>query len=231
MIAVGVAAGIFGAALMELLRLVQHVAFGDHAGSFLHGVEQASDARTVLVLLCAGAIAGVGGLIIHRVVRGSGAGEISDALWLGEARLPFWRSQARGLLSIVIVAMGASLGREAALQLAGAAWASRLCEFAGLPAHQRRLLVACGAGAGMAAVYNVPLGGALFALEVLLGVITLPLVLPALVTSVTATAVAWIVLPDRPIYVLPAYRLVPSQIAWASWSDPWRVWPRSAGCA
>jgi chloride channel protein, CIC family len=218
-VGVGLAAGIFGAALMELLRFIQRFAFGYHSGGFLHGVQQASDARTILVLLTAGAIAGIGGLIVHQV-RGSGAGEISDALWLGQARLPFWRSQARGLLSIVIVAMGASLGREAAPQLAGAAWASRLCEFADLPAHQRRLLVACGAGAGMAAVYNVPLGGALFALEVLLGMVTLPLVLPALATSVIATAVAWLVLPDRPIYVLPAYKLIPSQIAWAALVGP-----------
>ncbi len=84
--------------------------------------------------------------------------------------------------SIVIVALGASLGREAAPQQAGAAIASKLSIWAELPDWQRRLLVACGAGAGMAAVYNVPLGGALFALEVLLGTLTLPLVLPALLT-------------------------------------------------
>ena len=48
----------------------------------------------------------------------------------------------------------------------------------------------------MAAVYNVPLGGALFALEVLLGTLALPLVLPALATSLIATAVAWIALPN-----------------------------------
>ena len=83
----------------------------------------------------------------------------------------------------MIVALGASLGREAAPQQAGAAFASTLSDWAKLPDWQRRLLVACGAGAGMAAVYNVPLGGALFALEVLLGTLTLPLVLPALATS------------------------------------------------
>ena len=71
--------------------------------------------------------------------------------------------------SIVIVALGASLGREAAPQQAGAAIASTLGDRAGFPEWQRRLLVACGAGAGMAAVYNIPFGGALFALEVLLG--------------------------------------------------------------
>lgn len=204
---------------MELLRLIERVSFSYHSGGFLQGIERSSDVRRVLVLLVAGVIAGVGGLMVRRV-SGSGAGEISDALWLSGARLPFWRSQARGLLSIVIVAMGASLGREAAPQLAGAASASSLCDFAGLPAHQRRLLVACGAGAGMAAVYNVPLGGALFALEVLLGTLTLPLVLPALATSLIATAVAWIALGDRPIYQVAEYKLVGTQLAWAALIGP-----------
>ena len=63
-----------------------------------------------------------------------------------------------------------------------------------LPHWQRRLLVASGAGAGFAAVYNVPARGTLLALEVMLGTLALPLVLPALLTSITATAVAWIFL-------------------------------------
>ena len=93
--------------------------------------------------------------------------------------------------------------------------ASRISEWAGLPRAQRRLLVACGAGAGMAAVYNLPLGGALFALEVLLGTVTLPLVLPALATSVIATAVAWIYLPIRPTYIIPTYGVTAAQVVWA----------------
>ena len=79
--------------------------------------------------------------------------------------------------------MGVSLGREAGPQLAGAAFASQVSEWAKLPVWQRRLLVASGAGAGFAAVYNVPLGGALLALEVFLGTLVLPLVLPALLMS------------------------------------------------
>jgi H+/Cl- antiporter ClcA len=67
----------------------------------------------------------------------------------------------------------------------------------------------------MAAVYNVPLGGALFALEVLLGTVTLPLVLPALATSAIATAVAWIALPTASTYHVPSYRVSASQIMWA----------------
>ena len=67
----------------------------------------------------------------------------------------------------------------------------------------------------MAAVYNVPLGGALFALEVLLGTVTLPLVLPALATSAIATAVAWIALPNAPTYRVPIYNVTASQFVWA----------------
>jgi H+/Cl- antiporter ClcA len=168
----------------------------------------------VLVLLAAGMIAGVGGLLLKRL-RGFGGGEVSEAVWLEDGRLSVVRSLSRGLLSIIVVAMGASLGREAAPQLAGAAAASRLCEKAGVPRWQRRLLVACGAGAGMAAVYNVPLGGALFALEVLLGTLALPLVLPALATSLIATAIAWIALSNQPTYHVPSYAVSVSQIAWA----------------
>ena len=129
--------------------------------------------------------------------------------------MPFWASIARAIHSIVIVALGASLGREAAPQQVGAAVASWLSDWAKLPDWQRRLLVACGAGAGMAAVYNVPLGGALFALEVLLGTLTLPLVLPALATSLIATAVAWIALPTAPTYTIPTYPVHASQLVWA----------------
>jgi H+/Cl- antiporter ClcA len=67
----------------------------------------------------------------------------------------------------------------------------------------------------MAAVYNVPLGGALFALEVLLGTLSLPLVLPALATSLIATAVSWVALSSRPTYLVPTYNVHSSQIVWA----------------
>ena len=213
-VVIGLVAGLGGAALMELLRAVEHLAWSYDSGSFLHAVEQVSPAHVVLVLLGAGLLAGVGAMVLKRM-PGFGGGEVSEAVWLEDGRLALGPSVSRGLLSIVVVAMGASLGREAAPQLVGAATASGLCERAGLPRWQRRLLVACGAGAGMAAVYNVPLGGALFALEVLLGTLALPLVLPALATSVIATAVAWIALGNGPTYHVPGYGVSGKQIAWA----------------
>lgn len=215
-VAIGAVTGLAGAGLIELLRAVQHLAWDYSSGSFLTGVEGASDLRRVAVLAIGGAIAGLGALALSR----SGAGDVSDALWLRDARLPLLTSLARGIQSIVIVALGASLGREAAPQQVGAAFASTLGDRVGIPDWQRRLLVACGAGAGMAAVYNVPLGGALFALEVLLGTLTLPLVLPALATSLIATAVAWVALPHAPTYLIPHYGIHASQVVWALIAGP-----------
>jgi H+/Cl- antiporter ClcA len=213
-VAVGVVAGLGAAVLALLLDGVQEVFWAFHSGSFLSAVTRAGAGRHVIVLFAAGVVAAIGGVLIKRV-PGSGAGEISDGLWLGGGRLAFWRSQARGVLSIIVVGMGASLGREAAPQLAGAAAASRLSDWAKLPVWQRRLLVACGAGAGMAAIYNVPLGGALFAVEVLLGTLTLPVVLPAVAVTAIATAVAWIVVPNQPTYEISAFGVTASQVVWA----------------
>lgn len=211
-VAIGVASGLGGAALIELLRAVQHLAWSYDTGHFLEAAERSSDARRVLVLALGGVVAGLSALGLARL--GSG-GEVSDGLWRNAGRMRLVPALARAVDSIVIVGLGASLGREAAPQQVGAGVASKLSDWAGLPVWQRRLLVASGAGAGMAAVYNVPLGGALFALEVLLGTLSLPLVLPALGTSLIATAVAWIALPTRPTYIVPTYDAHGSQIVWA----------------
>src|SRR5271154_161152 len=214
---IGVAAGLGAVALIGLLHAVQHLAWSYHTGHFLEGAERSSDARRVIVLACCGVIAGVVAIGLARL---GGGGEVSEGLWLRAGRMPLLGSFARAVDSIVIVGLGASLGREAAPQQVGAAVASALSEWAGLPVWQRRLLVASGAGAGMAAVYNVPLGGALFALEVLLGTLTLPLVLPALATSLTATAVAWVAVPHVPTYLIPHYGVRASQVVWALLAGP-----------
>jgi CIC family chloride channel protein len=216
---IGVLAGVSAAAFLEMLHVVERAAWDYSSGNFLDAVIASSAARRVLVLVAAGALAGVGALVLKRL-RGFGGAEVSEAVWLGGGRLSLLPSISRGALSIAIVGMGASLGREAAPQLAGGAFASRLCERARVPAWQRRLLVACGAGAGMAAVYNVPLGGALFAVEVLLGTLALPFVLPALATSVIATAVGWIVLSNAPVYRVPIHRVSGSEILWAAIAGP-----------
>ncbi len=218
--ALGVVTGLGAAGLMELLHLISHIAYGYDDGSFLRGTSHAAAWRHFVALAVAAVVVAGGVLALGRLHGRGGGTDVSDGLWLRGARLDFLPSVGRALVSIVTVALGSSLGREGAPQTFGAAVATRLSEWADVPPWQRRLLVACGAGAGFAAVYNVPLGGAVFAVEVLLGSLALPLVLPAFATSVIATAVAWAFLGTGPSYQLPRYPLHPAQMVWALLAGP-----------
>lgn len=213
-VATGVLAGLAGAALMVVLHTAAHLTYSYRSGSFLTAVEQAGASRRVMALAAAGAVAGVGWWLL-RWWTGAGGSEVSTALWRDEGHLPLRRSLGTAVLSVVIVGMGASLGREGAPRLAGAALASRLSDWARLNTAHRRLLAACGAGAGMACVYNVPLGGALLTLEVMLGVLSLRLALPALAACCIATAVSWTVLPTGPTYQVPEVGLSASLTVFA----------------
>jgi chloride channel protein, CIC family len=128
--------------------------------------------------------------------------------------MPALRTLGSAVLSVLIVGLGVSLGREGAPKQAGAVFANFFSDKERLSDEQRRLLVACGAGAGMGAAYGVPLGGALFALEVTRGKLALRYVLPALFASMIATGVSWFVLPNAPTYVIPAYESSLPIILW-----------------
>jgi H+/Cl- antiporter ClcA len=215
----GVLTGLAAGLLMLILRAVQHLCYGYSFGTFLDAVKKASFGRRMLVLLGAGLLTS-GGLWALRKAPGGRAGRLEESIWFHSGRLSVFKTLAQGVLSITIVGMGASLGRENAPKQAGSAFASWLARHGGLSLAETRLLVACGTGAGMAAVYNVPLGGALFALEVLLGTLSLPLIPPALATSFIATAVSWLLLPAEPTYGIATYPVTAPLMAWALWFGP-----------
>jgi CIC family chloride channel protein len=123
-------------------------------------------------------------------------------------------------LQIVIVGLGASIGREVAPREVAALWSGWLSERAGVSARERRILVACGAGAGLAAVYSVPLGGAVFAVEILLAEVSFATVLPALATSGIAALVARVVVPANPLYRVEQVPLSPTIVVWSVLAGP-----------
>ena len=194
LIVLGVITGLTASALIWLLRLVERLTYGLPA-SHRHP-HRCRRARPGMAADCSATrrrrdrdrgSAGAGTQLDRR-----DGGDGGDLAAIGSPRPPGERRQVDHLDRdrrhgrLARPRGGAAVGRRRVRQPA--------VEWATLPAWQRRLLVASGAGAGFAAVYNVPLGGTLLALEVMLGTLALPLVLPALLTSVTATAVAWIFL-------------------------------------
>ena len=210
----GAGTGLAAGLLMKLLRVVQHVAWRYQAGPFLDAVEKAPAALRVLVLVGTGVLVAMVLPLLGRM-RSDAPNELEATIWFHDGRLPPLKTAIKAILSIVIVGLGASLGREAAPKQAGTLIAGLLAKWCGLSSTKRRLLAACGAGAGISAVYNVPFGGALFALEVLLGTLSLPLVAPAFLATMTGTATAWLLLPNEPTYHVPSMPLTPGLAIWA----------------
>ncbi|WP_213776715.1 chloride channel protein [Caballeronia sp. dw_276] len=215
----GIGAGLGGMALALLLHLIQHLAYGysitllvGHE-SFYEGVAAASAERRIGVLLACGVIAGFGWFAVYRY--GRPLVSIKKAISSGDPLMPPATTTAHALLQIITVALGSPLGREVAPREVGSLIAGWLSRYAGLSIEQTRLMVACGAGAGLAAVYNVPFGGAIFVLEVLLRSFELRVVIPALVSSVIAAVVAWLGLGDESQYIVPHFALSANLVAWS----------------
>ena len=228
----GVAAGVGGIVLTLLLHLVQHLAFGYTEDSFLVGVEKASGRRRLAAMTGGGAVVGLGWWALwHRYgVRGRPAPLVSveKAMRNPATPLPALSTAADAVLQIMAVGFGASLGREGAPRQVGAAAGALIAGRAGLDAGARRMLMACGAGAGLAAVYNVPISGALFTVEAVLASFSLRNLLLAFLSAATAAATALPVLSGRPTYAVGPLVLSPSLLVWAVLIGPFAALAGSA---
>jgi H+/Cl- antiporter ClcA len=220
---IGIGSGFVGMGLAFLLKAVQHTAYGYSplhlisSESFLEGVVHAPRLRRVLVLILCGVIAGVGWWALFRF--GKPLVSVPKAID-DKKRLPPLSTFIHALLQIITIGLGSPLGRESAPRELGALFADRLAQRVGLTVRDTQVMVACGAGAGLAAVYNVPLAGAIFVLEVLLTTLHWSVVLPALATSTIAVVISWIGLGDEPQYHLAQYNVSNSLILWSISTGP-----------
>ncbi len=223
-VAVGIASGICGTALGLLLHFTQHIAFGYgfkaslHPESFLEGVSAAPPLRRFLVLCICGAVGGFGWWALYRFARPLVS--VDEAVSDKRRKMPIFSSCVHAVLQIVTVGLGSPLGRESAPREAGAALADYLSNRFHLSADHRRIMIACGAGAGLAAVYNVPLSGALFTLETVLGSVALPAVIPAIATSIIATLIAWVGLGNEAPYSIAPLVISRSLVVWSIVTGP-----------
>ncbi|MDB5984809.1 MAG: Chloride channel protein [Pseudomonas sp.] len=220
----GVGAGLGGMLLALLLHGIQHLAYGysqdtllSHE-SFLFGVTAASGQRRVLVMALCGVVAGVGWWLLYRY--GRPLISIKKAVSPEAPLMPPGSTLIHALLQIITVGLGSPLGREVAPREVGALIGGWLSVRARLAPETQRLIVACGAGAGLAAVYNVPLGGAVFVLEVLIGSFSWPAAIMALTTSAIGASIAWVGLGAESQYVVPHFDLSPNLIGWSLISGP-----------
>ncbi|MGI4950276.1 MAG: chloride channel protein [Janthinobacterium lividum] len=203
---IGVSAGLSGMILAMLLHWVQHWAYGYSLDAiispetFLEGVTQALPPRRLEAMLVCGLVAGFGWWAVYAC--GRPLVSIKQAVKSTDSSMPL-ATVGHALLQIVTVGLGSPLGREVAPREIGALFATWFARLGRLSPADTKIMIACGAGAGLAAVYNVPLGGAVFVLEVLLQTSSLAAAAPAIVTSVMAALIAWSGLGNESQYRLP----------------------------
>jgi H+/Cl- antiporter ClcA len=197
---VGLLAGVAGLATTVVLHFVEHITYHYAFGPLLSGVSGSSPVRRAVGPMIGGALAAVGWWILRRRT------EVPPLARTIARREPIprltWSIDA--LLQVVLVGSGASLGREGApRQFAAAlgdfatAWLKRLS------GGDREILLACAAGAGLGAVYAVPLGGALFALRIMLNTWQPRAVGAALITSSLAVAIGSTITHNEPELTWP----------------------------
>jgi chloride channel protein, CIC family len=150
------------------------------------------------------------GWIVHtfaREARGHGVPEVMEAVALRHGRIRPRVVAAKALASSLCIASGGSVGREGPIVQIGSAIGSTTGQLLKVSPRRLRTLVGCGAAAGVAATFNAPIAGALFAVEVILGDFGVPQFSPIVIASVVATVVSRHFLGDLPAFEIPQYSL------------------------
>jgi H+/Cl- antiporter ClcA len=198
---VGILAGLAGIATTVVLRFVQHATYHYTFCALLAGVSASSPIRRVGGPMIGAALAGLGWWILRRRTE---VPPLASTIARHD-RVPRLTWSIDAMLQVLLVGSGASLGREgaprqfaAALGDLGTGWLKRLSP------RDREILLACAAGAGLGAVYAVPLAGAMFSARILLNTWQPRALGAALLTSSLAVAIGSASTHDHPTLAWPA---------------------------
>jgi CIC family chloride channel protein len=148
------------------------------------------------------------GLVLHwglRLVGKQGSTNMLEAVVAGDGKLPFRSGLVNAASSLMSIGTGASIGREGGITQVTATLASKLGQLAHWPPYRLRLLVGCGAASGIAAAYNAPIAGAVFASLVVLGNVSMNLFAPLVFSSVIAAMVSRSFFGIEPWYQVPPF--------------------------
>jgi len=205
-IAIGILSG-YGAVLFRFVIQGAQYAFYQNTADILTFVS------TVPVYRLIG-LPAIGGLVVGLLVRfgareakGHGVPEVMEAVSLRGGRIRKRVAVVKIIASAVCIGSGGSVGREGPIVQIGSSIGSSIAQIFKTTGPQHRTMVGCGAAAGIAATFNAPIAGVLFALEVLLGDFGLAAFSPVVLSSVMATTISRHYFGDFPAFVIPSYEL------------------------
>jgi CIC family chloride channel protein len=204
---VGLAGGLGAVVFRYLISLFQTIGYGGR-NDLLDLVVNLPWYHRVGVPVIGGLIVGPLVYFFAREAKGHGVPEVMEAIALKGGVIRKRVVVVKTLASAICIGSGGSVGREGPIVQIGSAVGSTLGQFMKVSADRMRILVGCGAAAGIAATFNAPIAGSMFALEIVLGDFGLATFSPIVISSVVATAVSRYYLGDTPAFIVPVYELV-----------------------
>jgi CIC family chloride channel protein len=208
-LAMAVVVGVMGAGLGLLFKqatLVLQKMLTGGAGAGLAAFAQLPPWQRVAIPTVGGLLAGLTLMLGEKFVRQRPT-EYMEAITLGDGRLPVKSSLYRSLAAMLSIASGTAIGKEGPLVQLSALAASVLGQVRKLPPARRRLLLACGAAAGVAAAYNAPIAAALFVSEITVGSLAMESLGPLIFASVASIVTVHIFSDASPLYRLEHFAL------------------------
>ena len=204
-------AGFFGGyaavALRLLIEWIQFLLLGFGSERILSHITAIPAWRILLAPVIGGILVG---WLRHHFLQGRRSGGPTDVIAGASVRGGFM-SLRHGLSSVLVnglsVGCGASVGREGPAVHFGATLSSVLGQVLRLEQAQCRTLLGCGVAAAVAASFNAPMAGGLFALEVVIGSYAISSFMPIMLAAVTGTVIARFYYGDLPAFILPPYEI------------------------
>jgi chloride channel protein, CIC family len=137
--------------------------------------------------------------------KGHGVPEVMDAVYHHQGAIRPIVALIKSLASAISIGTGGSIGREGPIIQIGSSFGSTVGQALRMPVWQRVTLIAAGAGGGIAATFNTPMGGVLFALEIMMVEVSARTLVPVALATATATYVGQFVFGPHPSFVIPAF--------------------------
>ena len=205
-IVVGVAGGYGAVGFRYLINFIQSVAYGSPS-ELLDIVGSIAWPMRLLVPAAGGLIVGPIVYFFAREAKGHGVPEVMYAVAMKHGIIRKRIVFIKAFVSAVCIGTGGSVGREGPIVQIGSAVGSALGQLFNVSGNRIRTMVGCGAAAGIAATFNAPIAGSIFALEIILGEFEIISFSPIIISAVSATAISRHYLGDIPAFILPEYIL------------------------
>lgn len=204
---VGVVTGVGAVAFRDLIGLIHNLMFaGTLSWRYDANIFTSPAPWGPLVVL----VPVVGAVVVTFLVtnfapeaQGHGVPEVMDSIYYGGGVIRPVVAVVKSLASAIAIGTGSSVGREGPIIQIGSALGSTLGQIMRMPPSQRIVLVAAGAGAGIAATFNTPIGGVMFAIELMMPEVSVGTFLPVALATGAATFIGRWALGDQPAFQVP----------------------------